>query len=209
VVIRSRAASGTVVKTAARSGRRVRGSVSPRRPARAARVKRTLRGILFLSGAGYAASSYSWMSPPSRSRRCNRASANGSAGVAGSSAGGGFASGGRWARERCGLCARRELDPETDQLALDPSVPPARVLAGEPHNEVAHPADVGGRRGRRRGYVQRRAISSRCQRRSVPGVTNSDRFLACRGSTRLNAANNARSAGVSAGRATCRSSTRS
>jgi hypothetical protein len=59
----------------------------------------------FLSGCCYAARSYSWMSPPSRSRRPNRASANGSARVAGSSAGGGFASGGRWARERCGLCS--------------------------------------------------------------------------------------------------------
>ena len=58
---------------------------------------------------------------------------------------------------------------------------------------------VGRRPGRRRGYVQRRATNSRCQRRSVPGVTNSDRFHACRGSTRLNAASNTRSAGVSAG----------
>ena len=42
-------------------------------------------------------------------------------------------------------------------------------------------AAVGGRPGRRGRYVQRRATSSRCQRRSVAGVTNSDRFHAPRG----------------------------
>src|SRR6266542_3524076 len=43
-------------------------------------------------------------------------------------------------------------------------------------------AAVGGRPGRR-GYVQRRATSSRCPRRSVAGVTNSDRFHAPRENT--------------------------
>src|SRR5262249_9002107 len=95
-----------------------------------------------------------------------------------------------------------ELDPETDQLALDPPVPPGWVLPHEPHN---NPPDLSRRCRPARaaiGYVQQRATISRCQRRSVPGVTNNDLFHACLGSTRLNAASSARSAGVSAGRAT-------
>jgi hypothetical protein len=60
---------------------------------------------------------------------------------------------------------------------------------------------VAGRPGRRCGYVQRRATSSRCQRKSVPGFTNNDDH-AFRGNTRLNAANSALSAGVNRGRAT-------
>jgi hypothetical protein len=70
-------------------------------------------------------------------------------------------------------------------------------------------AAVAGRPGQRCGYVQRRATRSRCQRSSVAGVTNADLRHARRGSTRLSAANNARSACVKSGRATCRSSTRS
>jgi hypothetical protein len=46
---------------------------------------------------------------------------------------------------------------------------------------------------RRRGYVRRRATSSRCQRRTVAGVTKRDLFHARRGSTWLNAASSARS----------------
>ena len=70
---------------------------------------------------------------------------------------------------------------------------------------------VCGRPGRRCGYVQRRATNSRCQRRSVAGETTNDDDdddHARRGSTRLNAANGARSAGRSCGRATWRSSSR-
>jgi hypothetical protein len=63
-----------------------------------------------------------------------------------------------------------------------------------------------GRPGRRPGYVQRRATSPRCHASSVPGVTKN----ACQrslGSSLLAAARNARSAGRSAGRDTCRRST--
>jgi hypothetical protein len=60
---------------------------------------------------------------------------------------------------------------------------------------------VAGRPGRRCGYVQRRATSSRCQRSSVAGDTTND-ARAARGSTRLNAASSARSLGQSCGRAT-------
>ena len=63
-------------------------------------------------------------------------------------------------------------------------------------------AGMTGRPGRRCGYVQRRATSSRCQRRSVAGVTHADVRHTCRGRTRLNAASSARSASVSCGRAT-------
>jgi hypothetical protein len=63
-------------------------------------------------------------------------------------------------------------------------------------------AAVGGRLEERCGYVQRRATSSRCQRKTVAGVTKSDRRHARRGSTRLNAATSTRSACVSCGRAT-------
>src|SRR5262249_35878514 len=34
--------------------------------------------------------------------------------------------------------ARGQLDPEPDQLALDPPVAPARVLAREPHHQLTH-----------------------------------------------------------------------
>jgi hypothetical protein len=61
---------------------------------------------------------------------------------------------------------------------------------------------VAGRPGGRCDYVQRRATSSRCQRNSVAGVTNADLRHARLGSTRLNAANSALSAGVNRGRAT-------
>jgi hypothetical protein len=40
--------------------------------------------------------------------------------------------------------ARRELDPESDQLALNPPVAPTRVLAREPHHQLAQ---VQGRSG--------------------------------------------------------------
>src|SRR6266511_3748959 len=89
-------------------------------------------------------------------------------------------------------CARRDLDAEPDQLALDAPVPPARVLPRKPNDKLTNLAR---RRGpaRRHGYVQRRATSSRCQRRSVAGVTKNAAH-ARRGRTRLNAASTARSA---------------
>jgi hypothetical protein len=65
---------------------------------------------------------------------------------------------------------------------------------------------VPGRPGRRYAYVQRRATSSRCQRRTVAGLTKNEDH-AERGSARLKAASSARSTVPSCGRATWRSST--
>ena len=96
-----------------------------------------------------------------------------------------------WVPVRSGLAqdrphrARRELDPESNQLALDPPVAPTRVLPRKPNDDLTH-------LGRRRratgtadtGYVRRRATSSRCQRRSVAGFTKNDPH-GPRGGTRL------------------------
>src|SRR6266545_852621 len=65
---------------------------------------------------------------------------------------------------------------------------------------------TGGRPGFLCGYVQRRATSWRCQRSSVCGLTGKP-AQAGRGSERLSAASNARSARVSVGRAACRRKT--
>ena len=62
-----------------------------------------------------------------------------------------------------------------------------------------------GRPGRT-GWVQRRATSWRCQRRIVAGVTNSPRRRGA-GSSRVSAADRARSAQLSLGRLACRRST--
>jgi hypothetical protein len=88
--------------------------------------------------------------------------------------------------------ARCNLDAEPDQLALDAPVPPTRVLACEPNTSSRISHGVAGRAGRRDGYVQRLPTSSRCQRRSVAGVTRNAAH-ARRGRTRLNAASSARS----------------
>jgi hypothetical protein len=61
----------------------------------------------------------------------------------------------------------------------------------------------GGRPGLVCEYVQRRAMSWRCQRSSVSGFTG-NLIHAARGSERLNAASSARSARVSLGCAPCR-----
>jgi hypothetical protein len=63
-----------------------------------------------------------------------------------------------------------------------------------------------GRPGGRPGYVQRRRMSSRCQRNSVAGWTRNENCRA-RGRTRVSAASTARSAAPRRGRATCRLST--
>src|SRR6266498_3741669 len=103
--------------------------------------------------------------------------------------------------------ARRDLDAEADQFALDPPVPQAGFSRASRTTSSRTAAGVAGRPGRLCGYVQRRATSSRCQRSRVPGVTNNDLLHVCRGSTRQNAASNALSLCVSCGRATWRSST--
>src|SRR5579859_822724 len=105
--------------------------------------------------------------------------------------------------------ARGQLDPQPDQLALSAPIPPTRFSLAKRSTSERMPAAVAGSPGPRCAYVQRRATSSRCQRSTVAGVTNNDRRHACRGSTPLKAANTARSPGLSAGRATCRLSTRS
>jgi predicted enzyme related to lactoylglutathione lyase len=69
-------------------------------------------------------------------------------------------------------------------------------------------SSTGGRPGLRRGCVHLRVTSSRCQRRSVCGVTIRPRRQYC-GRTRVSAAKNARSAGRSKGRRSCRLSTTS
>src|SRR5262249_60120642 len=98
--------------------------------------------------------------------------------------------------------ARRQFDPEPDQLALDASYPQHGFSRASRTTSSRTSAAVGGRPGRRCRYVQRRATSSRCQRNSVVGATKNDRRQTCRGSTRLNAASSARSACVSCGRPT-------
>ena len=63
--------------------------------------------------------------------------------------------------------------------------------------------DMGLRPDRGRVYVQRRAISDRCQRRIVCGRTNTLPHRS-RGSNRNNTAKNTRSEGRQLGRVTCR-----
>jgi hypothetical protein len=102
--------------------------------------------------------------------------------------------------------AGRDADAESNELALDAPVPPAGILAHQPHHQLTHIVRCRWRPGRRCGYVQRRATSSRCQRSSVAGDTRNDDH-ARRGSARLSAASSARSAERSCGRAIWRSST--
>jgi hypothetical protein len=79
-----------------------------------------------------------------------------------------------------------------------PLIAPARVLAREAQDKLANLAPIRGRPGPRRAYVQRFATSWRCQRRSVSGLTNSERQR-LGGSRRLAAARKARSAVRSSG----------
>src|SRR6266540_1786231 len=102
--------------------------------------------------------------------------------------------------------AGRYLVAQADQLTVNSSMPPQRVLGSQPQHQLA---DLLGDRRRPRlacGYVQCRAISARCQRSRVAGVTkNADQRG--RGSSRDKAASTTRSAGSRAGRCTCRRST--
>jgi hypothetical protein len=96
----------------------------------------------------------------------------------------------------------RDPEAKPDKLALDAPIAPGRILtrASRSTSSVMPPTFLG-RPTVRREYVQRRATSSRCQRRSVAGDTNSVDH-AERGSERLSAANSSRSAGRSRGRVT-------
>src|SRR5438046_2437693 len=87
---------------------------------------------------------------------------------------------------------RRDTDAEAVQLARDPLVAPARVLASQPQHQLADLL-VDRRPTAATAVVQRRATSRRCQRSSVAGVTMNDRQLGL-GSSRLAAASNTRSA---------------
>ncbi len=57
-----------------------------------------------------------------------------------------------------------------EQFALDPPMPPQRVLPSQPEHQLAASSSIGGRPGRL-GYVHRLRISRRCQASRVAGVT--------------------------------------
>jgi hypothetical protein len=99
-----------------------------------------------------------------------------------------------------GACSK--LDAEPDQFSLIRRYPQLGFSRASRTTSSRIAVAVGGRPGRRYGYIQRRATNSRCQRSSVAGVTNSDAFQACRGQQPANAASSARSACASRGRAT-------
>jgi hypothetical protein len=102
--------------------------------------------------------------------------------------------------------AGRDPVAEADQFAMDAPVPPSRVVGGQVQHQFLICPAIGGRPGRACGYVRRRAIRSRCQRSSVPGVTKKIGQRA-RGSGRDSVASTTRSAGCSFGRCTWRRST--
>jgi hypothetical protein len=95
--------------------------------------------------------------------------------------------------------------PKSVDLAGDPLVAPARILAREPEDELADLA-AERRSARPAGVVQRRATSPRCHRSSVLGVTKNEPQRE-RGSSRLAAASRSRSLGRNCGRPACRRST--
>ena len=65
----------------------------------------------------------------------------------------------------------RDGNAELAQLADDPQVAPARVLARKTQDQLADLTADGRTAGWRCAYVQRRATSRRCQRSSVSGRT--------------------------------------
>jgi hypothetical protein len=85
----------------------------------------------------------------------------------------------------------------------DTPTPPGRVLGCQPQDQAPQLRWIDGRPGGRWGWVQWRLSSSRCQRRSVSGVTSRGRRR-CVGSSRANADRTARSAQEGRGRAICR-----
>jgi hypothetical protein len=78
-------------------------------------------------------------------------------------------------------------------------VAPGEVLGGQADDQGRRPAGMAGRPSRVGWVVQRRAISWRCQRRMVAGVTSSPRRRR-RASSRMRAAISARSVQVTRGR---------
>jgi hypothetical protein len=98
---------------------------------------------------------------------------------------------------------RRDADAEPPEFAHDPFVSPVRVLLASRRISSRSERSSGGRPGLRCAYVQRRAISCRCQRSSVSGL-NVKTVQAGRGSERLSDVSSARSACVAFGREACR-----
>jgi hypothetical protein len=92
-----------------------------------------------------------------------------------------------------------DLVAEAGEFAVDAAVPPGGVLGGQAEDQGAQSGGMVGRPGRAGFVVQRRAISWRCQRRMVAGVTSSPRRRR-RGSSRVRAAISARSVQVIRGR---------
>ena len=78
-------------------------------------------------------------------------------------------------QSRCRRSRRTVLgetrDAELQQLAGDPRIAPARVLARQAQDELTTRRSTGGRPGDRCDCVHLRRTSSRCQRSSVCGVT--------------------------------------
>jgi hypothetical protein len=103
---------------------------------------------------------------------------------------------------------RRHRQAESVELADNPLIAPARILPRQPRRTSSRVSGLIGGRPTRRGYVQRRVTSHRCQRKSVAGVTM-NAVQRSRGSSRLKAAKKARSALVNGGRATRRRNTTS
>ena len=95
----------------------------------------------------------------------------------------------------------REPDAEPEQFALNAPIAPGRVFTRQPHHESEIRLSVLGRPTVRREYVQRWVTSSRCQRRSVAGETNSVDHTE-RGSEWLSAASSSLSVSRRRGRAT-------
>jgi hypothetical protein len=61
-----------------------------------------------------------------------------------------------------------DRNPESFQFADNALIAPARILAGQSHDQLANLTRIGGRPARR-PYVHRRRTRSRCHRRSVAG----------------------------------------
>lgn len=93
---------------------------------------------------------------------------------------------------------RRKLDPETAELPGDPLIPERAFSRARRTTSSRNSPPTRGWLGPRRAYVERLATSWRCQRRSVSGLTNSERQR-LRGSRRVAAARKARPAGRSSG----------
>jgi hypothetical protein len=96
---------------------------------------------------------------------------------------------------------------EAGELAVEAAVSPGGVLVARRRTRLRRPAGMAGRPGRTGWVVQRRAMSWRCQRRMVAGVTRNPRRRPA-GSSRVRAAIRARSVQLIRGRGVRGSRTR-